>query len=300
MVLIIIIFKRVLISSHWLKALFKAWRISALLLAVFYLQACTAVFFQPSKHPQLFPDKLGLEYREFLIKTKHNQLYGWWLPADTKTQKTILFAHGNAGNVSSHLQFVHWLPKHGYNVMLFDYSGYGRSTGKPSAKQIVEDFVSAANWLQQQQIKAADTVIYAHSLGAAAAISAVARLEKSGTHYQGLVVDSAFSSYRKMSRDTLKQKWWTSLLSPLVGLLITADANSQTAIAQIKHTPILVVHAAQDNIVPYSHGKALYAAATGKKQFYRLKANTHNHGWRWQQDRNWLLQQLQQQFARND
>lgn len=260
------------------------------------LSGCTKVFFQPSSNPSMFPDKLGLQYEEHLFSGQAGSLYGWWIPAHKATSKTVLFAHGNAGNVSTHLGFVHWLPKHGYNVFMFDYRGYGRSEGVPSTEGIVEDTLSAMEWLSKKQlISPKDTVIYAHSLGAAAVIPAVAKSEKKlDSDYAGLVLDSAFLNYQAVAKATLAKQWWTWWLQPLVPALIDKKPNSEKSIQDIQHVPMAIAHSKTDSVIPYIQGRNLFDSAPKPKVFYTLKSAQHNHGWQHAEDRNWFLLNLKQ------
>lgn len=266
------------------------------------LSGCTSLFFQPTQPAMTFPDQLGLQYEEHLFSGQVGELYGWWLPAVKKTNKTILFAHGNAGNISTHIGFVYWLPKQGYNVFMFDYRGYGRSQGVPSSEGIVQDMQSAMVWLEtEKNIPPQSTVLYAHSLGAAATIPAIAERSREPDYidksYAGVILDSAFKDYRSVAKSTLKQRWWTTWLRPIVPLLITSKPSSEQQIKRIQYTPMRLAHSKEDAVVPYAHSQVLFEQTQGDKRFYTVHNPQHNHGWQYAKDRQWFLEQLSEFYS---
>ena len=97
------------------------------------ISGCTHLIFQPLKPHLIDPAQHGIVAEEHYFTTKDKvRLHGWLLPAQGESRGTLLFLHGNAENISTHIRSVWWLPKHGYNVFLFDYRGYGRSEGNPT------------------------------------------------------------------------------------------------------------------------------------------------------------------------
>ena len=117
------------------------------LLVTLQLGACTSLLFYPQRELVLTPDRVGLAYRDVWFKAADGtRLHGWFLPAGMNVVRgeacTVLFLHGNAENISTHIGNVAWLPGKGYNVFLFDYRGYGRSAGEP---------LSSASWETTRQ-----------------------------------------------------------------------------------------------------------------------------------------------------
>lgn len=286
-------------------------RCSLLCIMCLWLSACTGLFFHPTQQPGVFPNDAGLAFEEVLLEGEQGELYAWWIPAvvdadrlETKPVKaakgTVVFAHGNAGNLSSHLGFVYWLPKAGYNVFMFDYRGYGRSQGKPSAMGIVDDTQRAISYVQQRLVTESlaeqGIVVYGHSLGGATSLSALA-VRKERQHIKGLIVDSAFASYRGIAKDKLKTSWMTAWLSPFVSLLVTGEPVPEALAADIYPLPIYVSHSPGDQVIPFDHGQRVYERALDPKNFYTLKSPSHNHGWQWAEDRRWLLESLETLFS---
>lgn len=254
----------------------------------------------------MWPSDIGLQFEEVLFKGEQGDLYGWWLPAQNKanadkpelavsSKGTIVFAHGNAGNVSSHLGFIYWLPTQGYDVFMFDYRGYGRSQGKPSAQGIVDDTHSAIAYVRQR-MGDVPLVIYGHSLGGATSISALATLDNK-QNIKGLIVDSAFSNYRSIAKEKAKTHWLTSVLSPFVPMLVTGSPKPNELVQYIAPIPTYFAHGPNDEVIPLSESQVLFDQANNPKHWYTLKAQQHNHGWQQADDRRWLLIVLSQLFS---
>jgi fermentation-respiration switch protein FrsA (DUF1100 family) len=225
------------------------------------------------------PADMGLDYSNIYVKGPAGDVHGWFLPAKgVDSSGTVLFAHGNAENISTHIGGVSWLPAAGFNVLIFDYRGYGLSAGEPSPEGIVEDLQVMIQYLQQlPEVSARGMVIYGHSLGGSAAITAVGRL-KNKTSICGLVTESAFSGYRRIARDKLSSFWGTYPFQWLPYILIIGSPHPVQDIARIQGVPVLVIHGRNDEVIPFSHGEALYAAANEPKNSWWLQNKLHNQG----------------------
>ncbi|NIV36441.1 MAG: alpha/beta fold hydrolase, partial [Anaerolineae bacterium] len=139
---------------------------------------CTGLFYQPDRTLYHTPAELRLAYEEvFFHAADGTRLHGWWLPAESETPRaTVLFLHGNAENISTHIASVHWLPAAGYAVFLFDYRGYGRSEGMPTPAGVALDAQAALRYLVEQRgLRDRSLVVFGQSLGGAIAIDTVAR-----------------------------------------------------------------------------------------------------------------------------
>ena len=105
-----------------------------------FVAGCTSQFFIPMQQHVRTPTDIGLTYDNIGFESSDGtSLHGWWLPANGRAKATILFLHGNAENISTHIGSVHWLPAAGYNVFLFDYRGYGKSAGAVELDGIMRD-----------------------------------------------------------------------------------------------------------------------------------------------------------------
>jgi fermentation-respiration switch protein FrsA (DUF1100 family) len=218
----------------------------------------------PSRQLEATPKTIGLDYREVWIETEDEEtLHGWYVPT-VDARATVLFFHGNAGNISHRLTSLSQMNSLGLNVLIFDYRGYGKSSGKPSEEGLYRDASAAWHYLVEQQgATRENTLLFGRSLGAGVATRLALEIEPAG-----VVIESAFTSVPDMAAD----------LYPLLPVRLL----SRNHFDNLKHIPdmssaLLVMHSKKDEIIPYHHGEKLYAAAVGPKQFFQLQGG-HNDG----------------------
>lgn len=225
---------------------------------------CTGVFFQPQATIVRTPDELGLAYEDVYFRTADGLvLNGWFLPARGRAHGTLLFLHGNAENISTHIGSVYWLPQQGFNVFLPDYRGYGRSQGKPTLPGLQEDIDSSVRYLiGRSDVDPRQLVVFGQSLGGALAVHYAAH---SGyrEHIRSLVIDSAFASYRDIAREKLAGLW----LGPLA-ITVQDEYSPIRSIATISPIPVLIIHCENDVIIPVAHARRLYEAAKPPKDLW--------------------------------
>ncbi len=248
-----------------------------LLLTLLALSGCTQLIFQPHKAHLLDPAKLGVEVESHYFTTADGvQLHGWLLPAKgEKVAGNVLFLHGNAENISTHIGSVWWLPKYGFNVFIFDYRGYGLSQGEPSLDGLMLDFHAALDTFRAiEGVKEKGMVVFGQSLGAAITISALARTpQREGL--RGVVIEGAMTSFRDLSRELLANSWLTWPLQWPLALTIDDRYRPIDDIARLKGLPLLIVHSRSDEVIPFHHGEALFRAAAEPKQFWTVEEARH-------------------------
>ncbi len=261
------------------------------------LAACGGLFFFPQQELLLTPDRTGLAYRDVRFTASDGvRLHGWYLPADPKAARepvcTVLFLHGNAENISTHLGSVWWLPARGVNVFLFDYRGYGRSEGTPDLDGLHRDFDAAlASALAQANADAGRIIVFGQSLGGALAITAVARSEYKD-RLRGLIVEGAFSGYRTIAREKLAASWLTWPLQWPLSYTVTDDYKPLQAIGRLTPLPVLVVHGLADDIIPPRHGQALYDAAHTPKALWLIPDAAHIAAFRTKENQDRLIEYI--------
>jgi hypothetical protein len=210
------------------------------------------------------PAELGLKYRDIdFTGADRVKLHGWLIPAE-QTRGTILFFHGNAGNISHRLETIDIFHRLGYTTFIFDYRGYGKSEGAPSEAGTYLDAEAAWDYLvSREKIPPEEIIIFGRSLGGAIAAQLAARVSA-----RACVLESAFSSARDMAAD----------MYPLfpARLLCRFDYNTEEAVKKIS-CPLLIIHSPEDDIVPFSHGRKIFAAAGEPKSFLQINGN-HNSG----------------------
>lgn len=234
----------------------------AFVLLVYFNQSYLVYF--PEKQIGNTPEAIGLDYTAVNIATGDGEtLHGWWAPvADAKG--TVLFFHGNAGNISHRIDYLTMFKQLGYNTLLFDYRGYGQSSGTPSESGTYLDAQAAWRYLIEiQGIGPERIVLFGESLGGAVAAWLAAR-EKPGL----LALVSTFTSAPDLAAEIypfLPVRWISRF-----------DYNTLEFLQSIT-CPVFIAHSPQDEIIPYRHGQRLFQAAPEPKQFLPLQG-THNTG----------------------
>jgi uncharacterized protein len=236
----------------------------ALAAYVYFGQDRLVYFPEIGREIRATPGDVGLAYETLTLKTEDGeQLHGWFVPHQQARGVVILF-HGNAGNISHRLEYLSMFQRLGLSTLIFDYRGYGRSTGKPSEKGLYRD--AEAAWklvVGERGIPADRIVLLGESLGGAVAAWLAARERPAA-----LILASVFTSVPDMGSELYP---WLP-----IGWLARMRYDTQAALKDVT-CPVLVAHSPDDEIVPYRHGRALFEAASGPKAFLEL-AGGHNEG----------------------
>ncbi|GAB4511660.1 MAG: alpha/beta hydrolase [Sulfuricaulis sp.] len=240
------------------------------------LLGCSNVFFFPYQTHVQTPKQLGLTYEDVYFNASDGtHLHGWFLPAQGRALGTILFLHGNAENISTHIMSVRWLPARGFNVFLLDYRGYGSSEGKPTFAGVQDDAESALKMLiSRPGVDAGRIVVFGQSLGGAIAVYRVAHTTYR-KNIRALVVESAFSGYRRITREKLADFWLTWPFQYPLSWTVSDEYNPSAAVEGISPIPLLIIHGDQDPIVPLHHGQRLFELAREPKQLWIVQGGNH-------------------------
>jgi fermentation-respiration switch protein FrsA (DUF1100 family) len=250
--------------------------LNAVIFFTITLAGCTQIFFQPNRAQVITPEQLGLAHEEVRFSSAGGpELHGWFLPAKGEAAGTVLFLHGNAENISTHIVSVAWLPARGFNVFLFDYRGYGASDGKPTLEGIQQDIDAAMHLLlARTDIDRNGIIVFGQSLGGALASYYVAH-SNVREHVRALVIDSAFSSYTGIVREKLASTWLTWPFQWLPSLTVDERFNPLPAMNMISPIPLLVIQGDRDSIVPPHHAQRFYDAAREPKQLWIVAGAGH-------------------------
>jgi fermentation-respiration switch protein FrsA (DUF1100 family) len=177
----------------------------------------------------------------------------------------LLFFHGNAGNLYDRLDNVALLVASGFNVLIMDYRGYGKSEGEPSEAALYADGLLAYRYLVEERgADAARLVLFGRSLGSTVAIE-LGTKQRCGA----IIVESAFTSAHELGR--VHYGWLLSLL----GRALTHQFDSLSKVARLQ-APVLFIHGDVDTIVPVDLGRRLYEASPEPKEWYEIRGAGHN------------------------
>jgi len=218
------------------------------------------MFFYPDARSYTAPAQFGLAHEDvWLTAADGSRLHAWWLPARQQPAAgTVLHLHGNAANVSNHLPLVAWLPEQGFNVLMLDYRGFGRSEGRPTLDGVVEDAQAALRALRARPGVDADRlIVIGHSLGAATALRLLAA-DSAGVRLA--VLDAPFASYRGIARDAAGGTALAPLLPLALPALPAEDRDPVTAAARLD-LPLLILHGDADTVIPPAHSQQIAQAA---------------------------------------
>jgi fermentation-respiration switch protein FrsA (DUF1100 family) len=235
-----------------------------LLFNVYLYSKQPGMIFYPLKEVDVTPDEWDLPYQPVQIKsTDHVKLSAWYIP-HPEANKTVLFFHGNGGNISHRGDSIYIFHKLKMNVLIIDYPGYGESEGIPSEDGLYQSANSAWQYLiKDKNIKPKNIIIYGRSLGGAVAIDLASRV-KAG----GLILESTFSSVA----DIVKMAF--PVMSNFIYLRYSFDSLSK--INKVKY-PVLLIHSPDDEIIPFELGQKLFAAVQSEKKFLQIEGG-HNDG----------------------
>lgn len=237
-----------------------------LLLAFVYFFQARLIYFPnvPGRELTATPASVGLAFEEVRITTADGiELHGWFVPA-AAADRAVLFCHGNAGNISHRLEHLKILHDLGLAVLLFDYRGYGRSSGAPSERGTYLDAHAAWSYLTERKgLAPGQIVIFGESLGGAIA----AELART-TDPAALILLAAFTSAPDLAR-----RYYGYLP---VRLLARFHYPTSEFVTDVR-APVLVIHSRDDEIAPFSHGQQLFRSAGGPKQFLEIPGD-HNAG----------------------
>jgi len=213
--------------------------------------------YRPERDVSSTPDELGLDFENVVFKSADGlDLSGWYIPAK-KTKFTLLFCHGNGGNMAHRLDSINIFHDLGLNCFIFDYRGYGDSMGKPGEEGTYTDAMAAYKWLtEEKKIPTEDIIIFGRSLGGSIAAQLAGRVEAGA-----LIVESAFTSFVDMGKEYY----------PYMPVRWFARFGYRT-IDYIKevHCPVMLIYSGNDEIVPFKFGLQLYEAANEPKEFIEI------------------------------
>jgi len=256
------------------------------------------LLYSPVREVPYTPGELDLDFENVVFESSDGlRLSGWYIPAPLETTReksltrsappclsaqadvgddspltghaekskfTVLFCHGNGGNMMHRLDSINIFYNLGLSCFIFDYRGYGHSQGKPSEEGTYLDVEAAYKWLtKEKKIPPDNIIIFGRSLGGSIAAHFAKKVE-----VRALIVESTFTSYADIGKKFypyMPVRWFASF--------------SYRTIDYIKdvHCPVMLIYSKNDEVVPFDFGLELYEAANEPKKFVEI-FGSHNDG----------------------
>ena len=220
------------------------------------------LLYHPDRAMDITPKAAGLDFEDITFRSANGKsLHGWFIPR-YKARATVLFCHGNAGNISHRMAIIQMLYKLDLQIFLFDYQGYGQSDGTPSEQGTYEDVRAAWNLLRnKKKIPHERILVMGRSLGGSIASHLASQVQP-----KALILDSTFSSFV----DIGKAHFSFLPVSLLARFKYTTAENIKN-----KNYPLLMFHSPTDEVIPFKLGKKCYDTAPEPKTFVKLSGG-HN------------------------
>jgi len=213
--------------------------------------------YSPEREVSSTPAELGLDFEGVVFKSSDGlDLSGWYIPVKN-SKLTVLFCHGNGGNMAHRLDSINIFHDLGLNCFIFDYRGYGDSLGKPSEEGTYTDAMAAYKWLiEEKKMPAEDIIIFGRSLGGSIAAQLASKVEA-----RTLVVESAFTSYVDIGKEYypyMPVRWFARFGYKTIDYIRNVRC------------PVMLIYSGNDEIVPFKFGSELYEAANEPKEFIEI------------------------------
>ena len=231
-----------------------------ILLTLIYINQ-RKLLYLPSENNYL-DDPINFTYNEFFIEVdKDVKIKSWLIEKDLKKFKTILFLHGNAGNLFNRSYKLNRLNELNLNVLIISWRSFSGNLGNPNEINLYGDAKKAVKWLNDKGVKTENIILYGESLGTGVAVE-IGQTNK----FNSIILESPYTSMIKAA------KIYYPYLP--VKLLLKDKYESEKKIKNIK-TPILIMHGKKDDIVPFYMGKKLFEIANKPKKFLPIEEDDH-------------------------
>jgi uncharacterized protein len=235
----------------------------ALFTAAIYLAQRRMMYFPATFLPS--PQDAGLKNAQIVdLHTPDGlKLTSWYVPANNAAQHpTIVYFHGNAGNIAGRTFRIRQYLDAGYGILLVEYRGYGGNPGKPTEQGLYTDGRAAMDFLNNQGVSPEDIVLFGESLGSGVAVQLATEYKT-----RALVLEAPYTS----AIDVAAEAYWF-----LPVRLMMKDRFDSLAKINKVHAPVLVLHGEHDRTIPVAHGRKLLSAAKDPRRGIFFEHGGHN------------------------
>jgi len=236
---------------------------SALVLLLYLMQ--DRILYPASRDIYRDPSAYGWAFDDITLPVNGEETHAWFVPLEG-ARGTVLFSHGNAGNIADRLESIGLLRELGFSVLAYDYGGYGKSTGRTSEDRVYADIRAMWGYLTETRGKAPEEIVlFGRSMGGGATLQLATE-----TTPAAVILESTYLSTVAVARGMFLLRFM-----PL-DLLVRDRYDNESKIQDIT-APVLIIHSPDDEIIPYHHGQRLYELAPEPKQFLEIHGG-HNTG----------------------
>ena len=242
--------------------------LSLLSLLAVYLLVLLFIYFNQRNllyHPgdnNYLDDKIQFSYKEVFIEVDQDiKLKSWLIEKDLKKYKTLVFFHGNAGNLFNRVHKLNELHKLDINILIISWRGFSGNSGNPTEKNLYQDAQKSIEWLNSKGIESKKIILYGESLGTGVAVELAQK-----NIFNSIILESPFTSMAKTA------KIYYPYLP--VNLLLKDKYDSINKIHKITK-PILIMHGMKDDLVPYIMSVELFNKANKPKYSFFPKDDNH-------------------------
>lgn len=242
------------------------------------LSSCSSVFYHPTDYVYARPETQGVFAEEIWVKsldgTRINAMYLRNKANLRKPKGLVVFFHGNAQNLSSHWLNLAWMTRNGFDLLIWDYRGYGKSGGEAEPKGIYEDSLAVLKYASNRYKLGGHEklILYGQSLGGSIALKAFENFPKRDL-FDLIVLEASFLSYEDIVVYKLKKSWLSYIFFPL-GYLFSDRYSPKNYVKHVR-VPTLVIHGTEDDVVPYEFSVNTFETLETKKWFWKIKGGRH-------------------------
>lgn len=246
---------------------------------------CQKVFFQPKKTLIYSANVCHYQPKNIIVKSRENkELHGWFFKSNkNKPKGTIIFFHGNSNNVSYESRKMLFVLEAGYNLLTFDYRGYGYSEGSPSVKGVLNDSIDFIDKVLDKELEDKklgidninNLIVHGQSMGGAT-VSHVARYSKHKDKFKVLVLDSTYTSWQKIVREVARRVILFWPWEDIIALYFPNRASALENIEYINVENVLIMHSKADKLIDYYHAIEIFNKANNRNVVL-LNDKSSNH-----------------------
>ena len=234
-----------------------------MVVAILFFMQRELLFHRTTERPMLNDPTLEPQREIVCLATADGlNLRAWYFRAAGAGAPTVLFLHGNAGDIGNHLPWAKFLIKAGYGVLALEYRGYGGNPGSPSEAGLIADGRAGVAFLNSQGIPDAGIVLYGESLGTGVAVQLAAE-----HGFKAMVLRSPYTSIADVAAIQLPfipARW------------LVRDRFDSLSKIGFNRAPLFVFHGAADTLIPQALGRRLFDAASEPKTWLSVPGVGHD------------------------